>query len=81
MSFLAVTLLLMDYLKLHYTTRSNQTQVFPENLKNTAIEFTSDPVTGNSQFSVDYDMTLDLQPDVWRQIGIYVIKLYLRLLI
>ncbi len=50
-------------LKLHYTILgNNQTQVFPENLKNTAIEFTSDPVTGNSQFSVDYDMTLDLQP-------------------
>lgn len=50
-------------LKLHYTILgNNQTQVFPEDLKNTAIEFTSDPVTGNSQFSVDYDMTLDLQP-------------------
>ena len=50
-------------LQLHYTIlRNNQTQVFPEDLKNTDIEFTSDPVTGNSQFSIDYDLTLDLQP-------------------
>lgn len=50
-------------LQLHYTIfRNNQTQVFPEDLKNTAIEFTSDPITGNSQFSIDYDLTLDLQP-------------------
>jgi hypothetical protein len=50
-------------LQLHYTILgNNQTQVFSEDLKNTAIEFTSDPVTGNSQFSIDYDLTLDLQP-------------------
>ena len=50
-------------LQLHYTILgNNQTQVFSEDLKNTAIEFTSDPVTGNSQFSIDYDLTLNLQP-------------------
>ncbi|NCF42959.1 MAG: hypothetical protein GWP32_08800 [Bacteroidetes bacterium] len=50
-------------LQLHYTILgNNQTQVFPEDLKNTTIEFTSDPVTDNSQFSIDYDLTLDLQP-------------------
>ena len=50
-------------LQLHYTILgNNQTQVFSEDLKNTAIEFTSDPVTGNIQFSIDYDLTLDLQP-------------------
>ncbi len=50
-------------LQLHYTILgNNQTQVFSEDLKNTGIEFTTDPVTGSSQFSIDYDMTLDLQP-------------------
>ena len=50
-------------LQLQYIViENNQTQVFPEDLKNTAIEFTSDPVTGTSQFSIDYDLTLDLQP-------------------
>ena len=50
-------------LQLHYTILgNNQTQVFSEDLKNTAIEFTSDPVKGNSQFSIDYDLILDLQP-------------------
>lgn len=50
-------------LQLHYTILgNNQTQVFSEDLKNTAIEFTSDPATGNRQFSIDYDLTLNLQP-------------------
>ena len=50
-------------LQLRYTILGdNQTQVFSEDFKNTAIEFTSDSVTGNSQFSIDYDLTLDLQP-------------------
>lgn len=50
-------------LQLHYTILgNNQTQVFSEDLKNTAIEFTSDPETGNRQFSIDYDLTLNLQP-------------------
>ena len=49
-------------LQLHYTVLgNNQTQVFSEDLKNTAIEFTKDPVTGSSQFSIDYDLTIDLQ--------------------
>ena len=49
-------------LQLHYTVLgNNQTQVFSEDLKNTAIEFTTDPVTGSSQFSIDYDLTIDLQ--------------------
>jgi len=49
-------------LKLHYTILgNNQKQVFTEDLKNTAIEFTTDPVTGSSQFSIDYDLTIDLQ--------------------
>ena len=50
-------------LQLHYTILgNNQTQVFSEDLKNTAIEFTSDPATGNSHFSIDYNLTLNLQP-------------------
>jgi hypothetical protein len=50
-------------LQLHYTILgNNQTQAFSEDLKNTAIEFTSDPATGNRQFSIDYDLTLNLQP-------------------
>jgi hypothetical protein len=50
-------------LQLHYTIIGNdQTQVFSEDLKNTQIEFTSDPITGISQFSIDYDLTLNLQP-------------------
>ena len=50
-------------LQLQYTVLGNdQTQVFSEDLKNTAIEFTSDPATGNSQFSIDYNLTLNLQP-------------------
>ena len=49
-------------LQLHYTVLgNNQTQVFSEDLNNTGIEFTTDPVTGSSQFSIDYDLTLDLQ--------------------
>ena len=49
-------------LQLHYTVLgNNQTQVFSEDLKNTSIEFTTDPVTGSSQFSIDYDLTIDLQ--------------------
>ena len=49
-------------LQLHYTVLgNNQTQVFSEDLKNTAIEFTTDSVTGSSQFSIDYDLTIDLQ--------------------
>ena len=49
-------------LQLHYTVLgNNQTQVFSEDLKNTAIEFTTDPVTGSSQFSIDYDLTIELQ--------------------
>ena len=50
-------------LQLQYTVLGNdQTQVFSEDLKNTGIKFTSDPATGNSQFSIDYDLTLNLQP-------------------
>lgn len=50
-------------LQLQYTVLGNdQTQVFSDNLKNTGIEFTSDPATGSSQFSIDYDLTLNLQP-------------------
>ena len=50
-------------LQLQYTILGdNQTQVFSEDLMNTAIEFTSDPATGNSQFSIDYNLTLNLQP-------------------
>ena len=50
-------------LQLQYTVLGNgQTQFFSEDLKNTSIEFSSDPATGNSQFSIDYDLTLDLQP-------------------
>ena len=50
-------------LQLQYTVLGNdQTQVFSEDLKNTAIEFTSDPATGNSQFFIDYNLTLNLQP-------------------
>ena len=50
-------------LQLQYTILGNdQTQVFSEDLKNTRIEFTSDPTTGSSQFSIDYDLTLNLQP-------------------
>ena len=50
-------------LQLNYTILgNNQTQVFSEDLKNTAIEFTSDPATGNRQFSIDYDLTLNLEP-------------------
>ena len=49
-------------LQLHYTVLgNNQTQVFSEGLKNTGIEFTSDPATGKSQFFIDYDLTLNLQ--------------------
>ena len=51
-------------LQLQYIIFGNgQTQVFSEDFKNTAIEFTSDPATGNSQFSIDYDLTLNLQSD------------------
>lgn len=50
-------------LQLQYTVLGNdQTQVFSEDLKNTGIKFTSDPATGNSQFSIHYDLTLNLQP-------------------
>ena len=50
-------------LQLQYTILGdNQTQVFSEDLMNTAIEFTSDPATGNSQFFIDYNLTLNLQP-------------------
>jgi hypothetical protein len=50
-------------LQLQYTVLGNdQTQVFPEDLNNTLIEFTLDPATGISQFSIDYDLTLDLRP-------------------
>ena len=50
-------------LQLQYTVLGNdQTQVFSEELNNTLIEFTVDPVTDNSQFSIDYNLTLNLQP-------------------
>lgn len=50
-------------LQLQYTVLGNdQTQVFPEDLNNTLIEFTLDPATGINQFSIDYDLTLDLRP-------------------
>ena len=40
-----------------------------------------DPATGNSQFSIDYDLTLDLQPGDMKPTVISNIKLHLRLLI
>lgn len=51
-----------DPLQLQHTVLGNgQIQVFSEELINTSIEFTTNPATGNSQFSLDFDLTLNLQ--------------------